>query len=75
MSVDRFWVFGPVLTMEGDEQWAVVDGEDLPGMRRATKPHGYSEFWETEQGAVHHAEYMNLRVEMFILEKYQPHIL
>lgn len=61
--VRRFWVMGPVQTMEGEEQWGVVDGLDLPGTRRAPKPHGYSEFWNTEQAAMDHAEYMNLRAE------------
>lgn len=62
MTIRRFWVFGPVQTMEGDEQWAVNDGDDVPG-RTARKPHGYSEFWNTKAAAEDHAEYMNLRVE------------
>lgn len=59
----RFWVLGPVQTIEGDEMWGVVDGHDLPGQHRARKPNGYQEFWNSEDLAKQHAEYMNLRAE------------
>lgn len=62
-EIARFWVFGPISSEDGETLWAVVDGEDLSGRRRAIKPRGYSEFWPTEYAAREHAAYMNLPAE------------
>ena len=54
----RFWVLGPV-NFAGEERWGVVDGNDLPGQRPATKPTDYREFWPTEAEANAHAAHLN----------------
>lgn len=57
--LDRFWVLGPVETSPNKFQYGVVDVFDTSGRIEHRKPSCYQEFWDSEEEANKHRDYLN----------------